>query len=181
MIGLADLHGGLYKLRISPSTFTLHPSVSLVSHCNISPNKTTRSFINSSITHIPVSAFWHFRLGHLSNQRLSNMHSLYPSICQFAKHKRLPYSTSSSHALSKFELLHYDIWGPLSVPSIHGHKYFITIVDDYSRFVWIILIKSKAEVSPHIQHFITLIENQFHITPKILRSGNGPEFDLPST
>jgi len=42
------------------------------------------------------------------------------------------------------------------------------------------LIKSKAEVSLHIQQFIILIENQFHITPKILRSENGTEFDLPS-
>ena len=66
------------------------------------------------------------------------------------------------------------------MPSIHGHKYFITIIDDYSRFVWIILITFKAEVSLHIQQFITLIENQFHITPKVLRSDNGPEFDLPS-
>ena len=77
-------------------------------------------------------------------------------------------------------MLHCDIWGPLNVPSIHGHKYFITIVDDYSRFVWIILIKSKSEVSLHIQQFITLIENQFHITPKTLRSDNGLEFHMPS-
>jgi hypothetical protein len=175
MIGLADLHGGLYKLRISPSTFNLQPSVSLVSHCNISHKKSFESFINSSITHIPDSALWHFRLGHLSNQRLSKMHSLYPSICtdnkaicdvcQFAKHKKLPFSTSLSHASSKFELLHCDIWGPLGVPSIHGHKYFITIVDDYSRFVWTILIKSKSEVSLHIQQFITLIENHNFTSP----------------
>jgi len=130
MIGLADPHGGLYKLRISPSTFPFISSVSNVPHCDISTNKDSQSVVHSSFTHIPDSALWHFRLGHLSNQRLSNMHSLYPSICvdnkaicdvcQFAKHKKLPFSTSSSHASSKFELLHCDIWGPLNVPSIHG-------------------------------------------------------------
>lgn len=118
------------------------------------------------------------------------MHSLYPSIstdnkaicdiCKFVKHKILPYSTSSSHARSKFDLLHCDIWGPLGISSIHGHKYFITIFDDYSRFVWIILIKNKPKFSSHIQDFITLIENQFHITHKTIRTDNGPEFDLPS-
>jgi len=169
MIGLVDPYGGLYKLRISPSAFDFNSSVSNVPHYNISINKDSQAFVPSSFTHIPDSALWHFRLGHLFNQRLSNMHSLYPSICvdnkaicdvcQFAKHKKLPFFTSSCHASSKFELLHCDIWGPLNVPSIHGHKYFITIVDDYSRFVWIILIKSKAEVSLHIQQFITLIEN----------------------
>jgi transposase InsO family protein len=66
----------------------------------------------------------------------------------------------------------------LSTTSIHGHKYFLTILDDHCRFVWIILLKSKASVSSHVQNFITLVENQFHLTPKIIRSDNGPEFLL---
>ena len=190
MIGLADKCDGLYKLRVPPSAFTHQPSVSVVSHCSIPPNNDSKSVNSSSVSFIPESALWHFRLGHLSNQRLTNMHSLYSSICidnkaicdicKFAKHKRLPYSTSSSHATSKFDLLHCDIWGPLGTPSIHGHRYFITIVDDFSRFVWIILIKNKSEVSSHIQNFIILMEYQFHITPKIIRTDNGPEFALPS-
>jgi hypothetical protein len=138
---------------------------------------------------IPASAIWHFRLGHLSHQRLVSMQTLYPSIsydnkaicdvCHFAKHKRLPFISSSSHAHSKFELLHFDIWGPLAIPSVHNHKYFLTIVDDFSRFVWTILLKNKSEVSDHVKHFITMIENQYHIVPKTVRSDNGPEFLIP--
>jgi len=74
------------------------------------------------------------------------MSLLYPSIkvdnnkaacdlCQFAKHKHLPFSSSTSHASKNFELLHLDIWGPLSIASVHGHKYFLTILDDHSRFL----------------------------------------------
>lgn len=37
---------------------------------------------------------------------------------------------SSSVNLHAFDLVHVDIWGPLSIPSFHGHKYFLTIVDD---------------------------------------------------
>jgi hypothetical protein len=99
-------------------------------------------------------------------------------ICHFAKQRKLPFNTSHSIAKTNFELLHFDIWGPLSTTSIHGHRYFLTILDDHSRFVWIILLKSKASVSLHVQNFITLIENQFHITPKVNRSDNGPEFFL---
>lgn len=40
------------------------------------------------------------------------------------------------------------------------------------------LLKSKFEVSLHAQNFITLIENQHNITPKTIRTDNGPEFDL---
>jgi len=134
--------------------------------------------VNKLIT-IPSSALWHFRLGHVSYKRLAHMSHLFPSLsfdsqttcdmCHFARQKKLPFSLSSSVASNKFELLHFDIWGPLVVPSVHNHKYFLTILDDYSRFVWIVLLKSKFEVSQHVKKFITLVENQFHITPKTIR------------
>jgi hypothetical protein len=56
-----------------------------------------------------------------------------------------------------------DIWGPSSKVSIHGHKYFLTIVDDYSRYTWVVLLKSKAEVQTHVKNFVALIENQFEL------------------
>nr|KYP58589.1 Copia protein [Cajanus cajan] len=45
-----------------------------------------------------------------------------------------------------FDLIHVDLWGPYSIPSIHGHKYFLTIVDDHSRYTWIsFFLKLKSE------------------------------------
>jgi len=133
MIGLSEPHDGLYKLKL-PMTFP--PSVSLVPksfHCNKFINKVYVSSLDSH-TSIPLSALWHFKLGHLSHHILYHMHKLYPGIivdnkaacdiCHFAKHKKLPFSNSSFHASSKFELLHLDIWGPLAIQSLHGHKYF---------------------------------------------------------
>jgi hypothetical protein len=72
-------------------------------------------------------------------------------ICHFAKQKKLSFTISSFLASYKLELIHIDIWGPLSTIFIHGHRYFLTILDDYSsRFVWIILLKSKYEVPLHV-------------------------------
>jgi len=160
-IGLANQQDGLYKFHAS----------------SLSPNKVASS-LNSSVCNIPVScnssnvipnkAIWHFRLGHLSHQRLNMMSSLYAniifdnknSVCDirhFAKQKHLPFSLSESHASSNFELLRLDIWGPLYVSSIHGHRYFLTIVDDHSRFLWIILLKAKSEVSHHVKSFIKMV------------------------
>jgi len=68
--------------------------------------------------------------------------------------------------------------GPLSITSVHGHKYFLTIVDDHSSFLWTILLKYKDKVSHHVQSFIKTVKTQFHITPKDVRSNNGPEFIL---
>jgi len=43
---------------------------------------------------------------------------------------RLPFHLNTSVASRKFELLHFDIWGPLSITSVHNHIYFLTILDD---------------------------------------------------
>jgi len=71
-----------------------------------------------------------------------------------------------------------DIWSPFSQVSIHGHKYFLTIVDDFNRFTWVILLKAKSEVQSNIQNFIALIERQFDSKIKLIRFDNGPEFSL---
>lgn len=44
--------------------------------------------------------------------------------------------------------------------------------------MWIVLVKSKVEVAPKVQQFITVIQNQHNTTPKTLRIDNGPEFLL---
>jgi hypothetical protein len=183
MIGLGDIVDGLYHLHLPQSYLASQAALNSIS---ISAN-------NVDVFHhtIPKSAIWHFRLGHVSNKCITKMIQLYPSIsinnktdacdiCQFSKQKKLSFPLSTSIANSKFELLYCDIWGPLVVPSVHGYKYFLTIVDDYTRFVWTILLKTKAEVSTKLQNFIIMIENQFHTTPKFLRSDNGPEFLLNS-
>ena len=71
-----------------------------------------------------------------------------------------------------------DIWGPFSKSSIHGHRYFLTVLDDFSRYTWMVLLKSKSEGKTHVQNFINLIENQFETKIKCIRSDNGPEFFL---
>jgi len=94
-----------------------------------------------------IELIWHYRLGHLSPQRLQLLHKQFPyincpnfdicDICQFAKQKRLSFSPSIHNVTHIFYLIHFDIWGPFNITSIHGHKYFLTVLDDYSRFTWI--------------------------------------------
>jgi len=183
-IGFAKQMNGLYKYLPPAAPPPLVSSLSFNKSCN----STTIQTVCNSSQFILSDALWHFRFGHLSHARLQNMTSLYPSIninksavcdlCHYAKHKHLPFSSSISHASANFELIHFDIWGPISTISVHGHRYFLTILDDRNRFLWIILLKSKSEVSTHVKNFITLIQNQFHITPKTIRTDNGPKFML---
>ncbi|GAU31820.1 hypothetical protein TSUD_58210 [Trifolium subterraneum] len=182
MIGLGDQVDGLYRLQYN------HTFLASQALPQSFPKSINNVAVNSVV--IPVSALWHFRLGHVSNNRLLRMSKLYPflsidnkavcDVCQFARKRKLPFNSSYSTALHAFDLIHFDIWGPLAVSSIHGHKYFLTILDDHTRYVWIVLLKSKSEVASQVQNFIQLIENQFHKTPKIVRADNGLEFSLPS-
>jgi len=47
-------------------------------------------------------------------------------------------------------LVYKDIWGPCSHPSIHGHKYFLNVVNDFSRYTWTIHLESKEEVKTQV-------------------------------
>ena len=42
---------------------------------------------------------------------------------------------------STLDLIHSDVSGPMPTPYMNGSKYFLTFVDDYSRFCWIYFLK----------------------------------------
>lgn len=74
-----------------------------------------------------------------------------------------------------FELLHINIWGPFSVPSIEGYKYFLTIVDDHTRVTWIYLLRTKDEVLRVFSEFIAMVETQYKTKVQGVRSDNAKE------
>ena len=61
-------------------------------------------------------------------------------ICFKSKQTRGVFSESINKASVAFELIHVDLWGPYREPSSCGAVYFLTIVDDFSRAVWIHLL-----------------------------------------
>ena len=129
---------------------------------------------------------WHFCLGHPSHDRLAVIKQSFPSIfsnksficdtCHCAKQKKLPFSNSTSLSPKPFSLIHVDIWDPCASHSMNGHKYFLTIINDHSRYVWVILMSTKSETQQHLKDFITLMEKQFDTKIKAIQSDNGAEF-----
>ena len=83
-------------------------------------------------------------------------------------------------SLSCFDLVHADIWGPYSTPTLSGSKYFLTLVDDCSRCTWVYLMKHKSDASLLIQSLFNMILTQFKTSIKVLRTDNGPEFAIDS-
>nr|GFA67669.1 putative ribonuclease H-like domain-containing protein [Tanacetum cinerariifolium] len=119
---------------------------------------------------------WHKRLGHASKGKLARVDFLRTSInnldsfcdpCARAKHTRLHFPTSFIKTKSLFELIHCD--GGYRIPSYMKANYFLTIVDDFSRAIWIFLLKHKNEASQHLQNFHKMIEVQFEKGIKRIR------------
>jgi hypothetical protein len=82
---------------------------------------------------------WHQCLTHPSEPILAklftnlNSKSINSDVCPLSKSTRLPFSSSTSYSVKPFDLVHYDVWGPV-IESFDGYKYFVTFVDDFSRF-----------------------------------------------
>jgi len=93
-----------------------------------------------------------------------------------AKQSRLPFSPSTISSIKPFEIIHCDIWGRYRHPSLTGAHYFLTIVDDFSRFTWIFLMRHKNEAQSLLKNFFSFVRTQFETQIKTFRSDNGGEF-----
>ena len=129
---------------------------------------------------------WHHRMGHPSEKivkLLSPARHLQGSlnkgceVCFRAKHPRSKFLISDHKASRIFGKVHCDLWGPYKHVSSCGAKYFLTLVDDYSRAVWVYLLIDKTEVFTMFMAFIAMIHRQFSQTIQVVQSDNGTEFN----
>ena len=96
--------------------------------------------------------------------------------CQLGKQPTLPFTTSESISTDIFDFIHFDVWGPSSVSSIGGSRYFVVFVDDYSRYSWIFNMKHRSELLQVYSNFVKMVETQFSKRIKIFRSDNALEY-----
>jgi hypothetical protein len=89
-----------------------------------------------------------------------NNNDLVCNACQKAKMHQLQYSKSSSVAQFSLELVFLDVWGP-TPESVGKFKYYMSFIDDFSKFTWIYLIKHKLEVLQCFSDFQNLVERLF--------------------
>jgi transposase InsO family protein len=87
------------------------------------------------------------------------------------------FPVSNKRAKVILELIHSDVCGPLSTPSLNGHVYYVIFIDDFSRKLWMYLMKTKNETFKKFHEFKALIENLTRKRIRILRSDNGGEYE----
>ena len=137
----------------------------------------------------PSATRWHDRLGHPSFkivQRIlrdfnlpfsskSSIDSVCDS-CQRAKSHQLPYTRSTSISTSPLELVFSDVWGPAPT-SVGRFSYYVSFIDDFSKFSWIYLIKKKSEVFQIFQNFQNLVERKFDKKIIAMQTDWGGEYE----
>jgi hypothetical protein len=140
---------------------------------------------------VPASV-WHQRLAHASESCLSKLAGplkispseifkacSHPSciVCVQGKSTIKPLLLSESRASRPLELLHTD------VPNIDGSFYFVTIIDDYSRFAHVDLVANKSDTQACLRQFIFNAEAAFSgqgFKVQKIRSDNGGEYSSHS-
>ena len=97
--------------------------------------------------------------------------------CALGKNTKKSFSRSKNRSKGILYLIHSDICGPMSSPSLSGCLYYVLFIDDHSRKSWIYFLKAKSETFDRFKEFKTLIENQTGRHIRILRSNNGGEYE----
>ena len=121
------------------------------------------------------------RLGHMSEKGLSllgekgllkNMEKPCMEFCEhcvYGKAHRLRFSTSKHKNMVILDYVHIGVWGPAPVTSKGGSRYFVTYVDDHSRYAWIYFLKHKNEVFDIFKCWKAMVENRTGKKLKTLR------------
>ena len=102
------------------------------------------------------------------------MHSycLLQEVLHKIKHTR----KSARRSTEVLEIIHTNICGPFDNPYFGGEKYFITFIDDLSRYGYVYLLHEKSQSVDALKVYITGIERQLDRKVKIIRSNRGGEY-----
>jgi histone deacetylase 1/2 len=95
--------------------------------------------------------------------------------CQLGKSHQLPYPKSVSVSKFPLDLVFSDVWGP-AIESVGRNLYYVSFIDDYSKFVWIYLIKYKSDVFKRFHEFQQLVERRFNRKIVAMQTDWGGEY-----
>lgn len=126
---------------------------------------------------------WHTRFGHrdpkiirclINNNSVTDMKindcpiKQVCECCIKGKISRKPFpKESKSHAEKPFDLIHSDLCRPMPTQTPGGRRYIMTLIDDYSRYTYVFLLRQKLQATEVIKNFIEFCITQFSCKPKL--------------
>ncbi|GJV90963.1 putative RNA-directed DNA polymerase [Tanacetum coccineum] len=138
------------------------------------------------------AVLWHRRLGHVNFKNINklvkgNLVRGLPSKTFKLDHSCLACRKGKQHRASckkieertvrePLELLHMDLFGPVSVESVNRKKYCLVVTDDCSKFSWVFFLAYKDETYDMLHDLIVGLENKLRHKVKTIRCDHGTEF-----
>ena len=166
---------GLFKIDLDPNFENNYLSL----HTNIGIK---RSLMNENSIWL-----WHRRLGHISIERIKRLvndgvlksldFTNFGTCVDCIKGKQTNKTTKGAKRSSEIlEIIHTDICGPFPTPCLNGQRYFISFIDDHTRFMFLYLLNDKAEALNAFKTYKVEVEKQKDKKIKIVRSDRGGEY-----
>ena len=135
---------------------------------------------------------WHQRFGHLGARNLQRLAKhgkvdgfdfdamkqiKFCESCVKGKHHRSNFPTSGGKRSEEpLGLVHSDLCEKMSSKSLSWAEYFLTFIDDKTRYVWVFILKQKDQVFEKFLEWKALVEKSTGRNLKALRTDNGGEY-----
>ena len=130
---------------------------------------------------------WHARLGHVSSGYIKKMQSLglinnidYLGLskCQICATSKLTKKTCGLMSIETklLELIQLDLGDLKQTMTIGDKKFYVTFIDDYSKFTRVYLLRNKDEAFDMFLSYKVEVENQLHRKIKRIRFDRGGEY-----
>ena len=173
---------GTGALSYADNLYMLDTIASYHETLQLSTRGVKRKLINEN-----SSSLWHKRLSHISKRRIERLvsdgilDSLYFSDFEICTNSIKGKQTNTrrfgaNRVTYVLELTHTDICGPFHMVSWNGQQYFITFIDDFSRYGYLYLIHEKSQSLEVFKSFKVEVENQLNKRIKNVRSDRGGEY-----
>ena len=91
----------------------------------------------------------------------------------------MPFKGKGECASGLLDLIHTDVCSPISTHASGGFVYFVTFIDDYSKYRYLYLMKYKSEAFEKFKEFGNEVEKQLRRSIKTLKSDRGGEYLKP--
>ena len=156
----------------------------------VPPIKNINKKNTSSAYMLESSNVWHGRLGYVNYDTLHRLNNMecFPNFkidpnhkCEICVESKLIRTSFQSIERSSqpLDLIHSDIYDLKFIQTQGGKKYFLTLIDDCTRYCYVYLLRSKEEALEMFQHFKNEVENQLDRKIKVIRSDRGGEYEAP--
>ena len=137
---------------------TLDNCYGLVSNVDIVCNSMSKKVGHASYKHLSIVSRHESILG---IPKLSKVNNVICGSCQLGKETKAKHPGTQTLATSRpLELLHLDFMGSTRTESLEGKRYIMVVVNDFTRYTWVILLRSKSDVPEHIEALCTRLQNE---------------------